>query len=330
MAHSYDDYGRRRNLSEETVRKSTPNNKVMIITVAVILFIICAMVVGCSSRSKVPQDSVGFTVGGGLIDGDKDKVKSELLKPGRSWIGLFDNTWTFPAYRTLRFQDFEQDVTTKDGKKLTLKGQVAFRFVGEKDPNLAREFALGIGARKYGGKRPGEGNDDGSDGEGWKNLLTQLMDPKINSSLKEGFGVVYCADFEPSCRSIDPRKDVPDTDPDSVYGPISGQLETRLTDKLGGHFFQDLKVEIKSIVLPADVQRNIDSVTSEQAKTKAAEQSNKTATAEAKTIRVKGRALRANKGLIALEVAKECRGGERCTIIVDASGKGVTSSVPAR
>jgi len=67
-----------------------------------------------------------------------------------------------------------------------------------------------------------------------------------------------------------------------------------------------------------------------QAKTKAAQQSEQTAAADARAIEARGKALRENRDQVALEIAKQCRGGERCTIIVDAAGGDVKTTVPAR
>lgn len=288
---------------------------------AALLFII-AVITLMTSCGTVAQDEVGFAVGGGVIDPDKNKVTSDLIEPGRHIIGIADGMWTFPANRTVRFQDFKLAVTTVDGKTATLEGQMDFRFVGEKDPKLAREFAEGIGSRKYAGKKIGDSD------EGLGNFLDQLVTPEINASLKDGFGRVYCADFEPSCRSIDPRENVPVTAPEDVYDSISTSLQERVDTKLGGNYLQNIRIRVAKISLPGEVQSNIDQVTAEQAKTKKAEQSEQTATAEAKAIRTKGKALKENRDLIALEVAKECKGGG-CTIIVDAANGSTGVSVPA-
>lgn len=302
--------------------KSKPVAQMLLLVGACVAIIgLATLAISCGT---VPQSEVGFAVGGGPFDPDRKKVKGDLLDPGRHITGTWDSIWTYPSNRTLRFHDVDVDVTTIDGKKVKLTTQVGFRFVGERDPALAKEFAEGLGARKYGGKRPGDGG-----GEGWSNFLVQLVEPEIIATSKEAFGRVYCADFEPSCRAIDPRADVPAADPEKVYDEVSGSLQERIDRKLGASFLRDVRLRVKRITLPAEVQTNIDKVTAEQARTKAAEQSVLTATAEAAAIRTKARALRENRDLIALEVAKECNGGERCTVIVDASGGGVDASVPA-
>lgn len=284
----------------------------------VLLFLAaCAYISACNT---VRQDEVGFQVGGGPLDANRGKVKSELLEPGRHITGTLDSVWTFPAYRTLRFQDFEVPVTTKDGKRVVLTGQVNFRFVGEKDPALARDFAEGLGARKYDGKRPGD-----SGGAGWTAMLDKLMDPEIVASLKEQIGAVNCADFEPACLAIDPRTDVPATNSERVYQATARKLDQRLTAKLGSPYFQNLFLRIKRIELQPEVQKAIDRVTAEQAKTKAAQQSQQTAAAEAQAIRTKGRALRANPKLVGVEIVKNCPSS--CTVIVDGSGKGAAVAV---
>lgn len=293
-----------------------------------------------SSCGTVPQDSVGFQVGGGFADSQKYKVKSDLLEPGRHVLGTWDTVWTFPAYRTIRFQDFQVPVTTLDGKAATIVGQMNFRFVGEKDPAMAREFAEGIGSRKYrncdpqgnceDAERVGEGNN------GLTGFLNQLVTPEINSTLKAGFGREFCADFEPSCRVIDPRDNVPPADPEKVYTEMSQTLQDAVDKKLMGKGFdyegedgylRDISIRVSDVILPEDVQSNINEVTAEQARTKKAEQSQATATAEAAAINIKGKAIRDNQDVLPLEIAKVC--GQRCTIIVDASGNGVSTSVPA-
>lgn len=272
----------------------------------------------------VAQDEVGYAVGGGPLDGQRHKVKGDMLLPGRHITGTLDSMWTLPSNNTVRFQDFAVDVTSKDGKKVHLEGQMGFRFVGEKDPVLSKKFVTGVGARKYGKdkQRPGEGDD------GWEAFLDTMVTREINATLKDGVGKVYCADFEPACRSIDPRKDVPESNPEGVYEALNGVLSTRIDKKLGGAFLQDIRIGVATVALPPEVQSNIDAVTAEQAKTKAAEQSVKTADAEAQAIVKKSAALKKSPQAVAVEVAKNCKGS--CSIILDTTGKGVQPSVGAR
>lgn len=276
----------------------------------------------------VPQGEVGFVRGGKApivgFDPSNKRIKGGLQEPGLRVTGAWDGMETYPAYATLRFQDFNVSITTLDGKKVRIAGQVGFRFIGEKNPELALEFAKGLGSRKYDGDRPGDGG-----GEGWTAFLDQLVNPEINAAFKDQFGRRYCADFEPSCRSIDPRTDVPKAEPEKVYSAIAPVVQQQVTQKLGGGYLTDFRVRVKRISLPREVQDNIDRVTAEQARTQAAKQSVKTATEEAEAIRVKGRALRQNRDLIGLEIAKECKGGDKCTLVVDGSGKGVATSVRA-
>lgn len=293
---------------------------------SLIVLVLLAFIIGlaafASACSTVAQDEVGFVVGGGPLDGSRHKVKGDLVLPGRHITGTLDGMWRFPSNKNVRFQDFKTTVTTRDGKKVALAGQMAFRFVGEKDPTLAKKFATGIGARKYGGARPGEG------GEGWENFLDTMVTREINATLKDGVGKVYCADFEPACRSIDPRKDVPDSDPEGVYEALDGILQTRIDRKLGDNYLQNVHIGVASVSLPPEVQANIDAVTAEQAKTKAAEQSVKTADAEAAAITAKSKALKKSPQAVAVEVAKECKGS--CSIILDTTGKGASVAVGSR
>lgn len=265
-----------------------------------------------SALATVSQDEVGFAVGGGPLDANKNKVQGDLREPGRTLLGTFDDMWVFPNNKSLRFTDFEQTITTKDGKRVVVKGQVGFRFVGEKDPELSKKFAMGIGARKYKGERPGESD------EGWSNMLEVLVDPEIRSAFKDEFGKVYCADFEPACRAIDPREDVPESDPESVYKKVSESVQRFVDEKLGEPYFQEMRVRVKDVDLERQVESNIAAFNAEQASTKRAEQAEKTAAAEARIIRTKGKALRANPANLAIEVARECKGG--CNIILDTTG----------
>lgn len=296
-----------------------------IVGVVLLVFLVfCALIAGCTASKAVKQSDIAFGVGGGTpLEASKYKVKTDLLEPGRHFIGVFDGLWTFPSNKTVRFQDFKVDnVTTKDGKKLTIYGQMGMRFVGEADPALAKEFAQGVGARKYGGQRPGE-ND-----KGWDNFLNQLVTPEIYATFKAGTGLVYCADFEPACRAIDPRDNIPDADPEAVWDALSASLQARVDKKLGGNYLQNISIRVNTIELPPEVQKNIDQVTAEQAKTKAAQQSEETATAQAAAIRTLGEALKENKAAVPLEVAKVCQGQDRCSIILDGTGE-ATASVRA-
>lgn len=285
---------------------------------------IVALVGTCSAAQKVPQGEIGYGVGGGtFLDADRNKVNTGLLEPGTHITGTLDGLWTFPSNKTVRFLDYEAPVTTRDGKKMLLTGQVGFRFVGESDQALTLEFVKGIGSRKYDGNKPGE------NAEGWEAFLDQLVLPEVNAALREQFGRVYCADFEPSCRVIDPRDDVPLSEPDSVYTQVADSMEAKVEEKLGGHYLQSFVVRVKAIDLQEGVQRNIDAVAEQEAATQAAQQSVKTAEAEAEAIRIKGEALRANRDLVSLEIAKECAKITSCSLIVDPTGE-ASASVPVR
>lgn len=279
-----------------------------------------------TSWKGVSQDEIAVQVGGGPLDSDRNKVKSDDLSGpgGRHVFGTMDKVWRFPSHNSLRFQDFAVPVTTVDGKRVSVEGQIQFRFVGESDEKLTLAFARGLGARKYKGERVGESD------KGWENFLEQMLVPEANAALKDEFGRVFCADFEPACRAIDPREDVPPAEPEDVYTTISSILQERVTDKLGGRYLTDMRLRVNRVTVPRAVQQNIDSVTEEQAKTKSAEQSIETSRALARSIKIKARALSANPELVALEVAKECKGGEKCTVIVDASGGSVATAVPTR
>ena len=293
------------------------------IVVALCLAVILALGAFATACGTVAQDEVGYAVGGGPLDGQRHKVKGDLLEPGRHITGTLDGMWTLPSNNTVRFQDFSVDVTSKDGKKVHLEGQMAFRYVGEKDPALSKKFVTGVGARKYGKdkQRPGESD------EGWEAFLDTMVTREINATLKDGIGKVYCADFEPACRSIDPRADVPDSNPEGVYNALNGILSTRIEEKLGGAYLQNIRLGVAKVELPREVQSNIDAVTTEQAKTKSAEQSVKTADAEAQAIVKKSAALKKSPASVAVEVAKACKGS--CSIILDTTGKGVSPSVNA-
>lgn len=294
--------------------------------------VIAAPIAYLVSTSTVPQDSVGVVVGGGPLDPSKKKVKGNSIEaPGRIWHGALDKVFTYPNAQTVRFQDYEVAVTTKDGKSVVLAGNLGFRFGARQqgtrwvaDSDAVMAFARGVGARQYGEnrRRPGEGIDAFAD------FLNVMVVPEILAATKEQIGRAYCADFEPSCRVIDPRADVPETAPESVYQPLAKAIEQRVTRKLGGAYLTDFRLVVKSVQLTQDVQSNINNLAAEQARTRAAEQSEKTARAEARAIKIKGEALRSNQSLVGVEIVKSC--GGQCTVILDGTGKVNGTSVATR
>jgi regulator of protease activity HflC (stomatin/prohibitin superfamily) len=290
------------------------NNSDRNVTLGVIAGIVAVFAVICliSSLNHVNQSDVGFSVSKGFLDPNKGKVSGKLLDPGMHVTGIVDDVWTFPAYRTPRYQDFKVSGSTRDGKQVTIDAQYGFRFIGEKNPALAKEFVLGPGSRKYGGDRPGESD------EAWQKFLDKMIDPDARGVARDVIGRVYCADFVPSCRAIDPRRDVPDTDPERVYDDIAEALYFKVKKDLGNPYLVDFRIKVNDINLPGEVQHNIDLVTAEQAKTKAAQQSQQTAIADAAAIRTKAAALKQNKELVAVEVAKAC--GDKCSLILDGTG----------
>lgn len=285
------------------------------------------------SNDSIQQDAVGVVVGGGPLDGSKNKIKGGLHGPGRIIHGTFDTVRQFPSNKAIRFQNFDVKVTTKDGKNVRLIGQLGFRFVGETDRNLTLEFARGVGARQYAvtdssgdvtRERPGE---DGPSGPAWTAFLDTMMTPEIYSAVKVRVGTEYCANFEPSCRVIDPREDIPETDPDGVYSTLAKDIDDRMAIKLGTQasprrYLHDFRLTVNQVILDDRVQQNIAALAAEQAATKSAQQAEKTATARAAAIRTIGNALRQNPSQVGVEIVKACEG--KCTVIVDGTGKGAT------
>lgn len=299
----------------------------------VLIVALFGMYVYSISNESIQQDAVGVVVGGGPLDGQKNKIKGEIHEPGRIIHGTFDRVRQFPSNRAIRFQNFDVKVTTKDGKNVQLIGQLGFRFVGETNPALTLDFARGVGARQYSvttssgdvtRERPGE---DGPSGPAWTAFLDTMATPEIYAAVKVRIGTEYCANFEPSCRVIDPRDSLPETDPDAVYSTLAQDIDKRMAIKLGSvakpkRYLTDFRFTVNQVVLDEQVQQNIAALAAEQAATKSAQQAEKTATARAAAIRTIGNALRKNPSQVGVEIVKAC--GSKCTVIVDGTGKGAT------
>src|SRR4051794_38479261 len=126
------------------------------------------------------QDSghVGVVRNGGPLD---DRGIRQILQPGQkiTWSGLYSQSpREYPAARVALFYTVTSDsrrgnrqevdvvsAPTDDGVLVGLEGTIFFRFVGERDPALLRQFDQTFGLRKYpviGGKGrlyPWEGDD---------------------------------------------------------------------------------------------------------------------------------------------------------------------------
>ena len=304
------------------------NKGAIALTITVLLLVVGAFLYSISTNS-VQQDAVGVVVGRGPLDGSKNRIKGTVHGPGRLIHGTFDTLRQFPSNKAIRFQNFDVKVTTEDGKNVRLVGQLGFRFVGETNPELTLDFARGVGARQYSSAgsssaRPGE---DGPSGGGWTAFLDTMATPEIYAAVKVRIGTEFCANFEPSCRVIDPRENVPETDPDKVYATLAKDIDDRMAVKLGSvkepkRYLTDFRFTVNQVILDRQVQQNIAQLAAEQAATKSAQQAEKTATARAGAIRTIGNALRKNPSQVGVEIVKACDG--KCTVIVDGTGKGAT------
>jgi hypothetical protein len=258
-----------------------------------------------TALSTVNQQETLVSVGGGPLDSRKPK---KVFDPGAGVVvtGLFDKTWSYPANNTQRFHplvDVSNDehktiyVSTRDGVLVGLPGQMLFRFTGDKQELL--EFSQGLGARPFNGSRPGESD------EGWESFLYTMVSPR---------------------RVIDPRRNAKETDSRVVYDNLAKSIEEDLNSRLGGRYIQEVRLDVPDVILPVDVQKNIDAVNAGKARVKAKQQEVRAASEEARRLRILGRATKRSGQAALLEAIKEAK--QPPTIILDGTGKG-NFSVPA-
>jgi regulator of protease activity HflC (stomatin/prohibitin superfamily) len=258
-----------------------PHRSARLAGVATIAILAVTSVVLVSGARVSRQDAghVGVVRNGGALDNRRIR---QILMPGQkvTWTGLFSQqpreyparkvvltyTVTSDARRGDRREVDVVNVPTRDGVQVGLEGTVFFKFVGEGDIALLRQFDQTLGMRRFpvvGGNStlfPWNGED------GFGAMLDAAFRPILDNDLRSQVGAFACSQLVASCslvrRVVDPSEEKRNANRNiaSVEDRLATSLRADLTETLGGDFFRDIHVRISRVTLPQRVQGAVDDV----------------------------------------------------------------------
>jgi regulator of protease activity HflC (stomatin/prohibitin superfamily) len=287
---------------------------------------------------------VGVVRNGGPTDNRRIR---QVLMPGSgvTWIGLFsqapreypagkvvlDYTITGDPKRGNRREVDVAQVPTRDGVLVGIEGTVFFRFVGERDIALLKQFDQTFGTRKF----PVVGTDDErypwQGEEGFGGMLDATFRPVLDNNLRDEVGAFGCAQLVASCKLV--RVSAGSVRADEVGGSRDANLnitriERRISDSLGedlrvtlgGEFFRDIRVRIARVTLPVNVQGAVNSVHEKYVAINGARAEVKRARYDARRNALRARAYNLSPALARIDAIKAAPKG--ATIVLsDGGGK---------
>jgi regulator of protease activity HflC (stomatin/prohibitin superfamily) len=256
--------------------------------------------VGCYSTPEGGE--TGVVRNGGPFD-DKNIRQVVAQGSGKTWVGWFSDTHYYPAanqQRIYKFDDAEDAdaepvvVPTRDGVRVRLTGTFYLNtaFDGSKrGRELVEAFDTAYGTRTFGteGRHP---YDDG----GWADFLNAVVQPVIDSNIREIIAEFDCKQLVSSCALVQRGGEVAVEEVDENTASNVTQIQDRINEnlteeieaKLGQPYFQNIRFSLGPVELPG-VQRAIDDAQSAFAAVSKAQARVEQARADAEANRIKQR-----------------------------------------
>jgi len=228
--------------------------------------------VGASGCYSTPQGGeIGVVRNGGPFD-DKNIRQIVEQGSGNTWVGWFSETHYYPASNQQRIYKFDRSadadagpvtVPTQDGVRVRLQGTFYLNTAFDNTPRgtrLVKQFDTAFGTRGFGtgNKKPWE---DG----GWSDFLNAVVQPVIDSNIREIVAEFECKQLVSSCalvqRTGQEKKVVVEENNASNVTQIQDRINENLTEeiraKLGQPYFQNIRFSLGPVELPG-VQHAID------------------------------------------------------------------------
>ena len=306
------------------------------LVLAVLVILLIAAVSGVKV-ARQPVGYVGVVRNGGPLD---QRTIRQVLLPGQrlTWIGLFSEApHQYPAATVNRTYTVTSDprrgsrpgtdvltVPSQDGVQLGVEATVFMHFVGESNLPVLERFDVSYGSRRFpgsGGRMlyPWQGDD------GFYAWLDALFRPVLDYDIRKEIGRFQCAELVASCALLSRGaglRHVPLANSEDIAKRISTTLEGDLTRTIGQRYFNDIRVRIARIVLPAQVQAAIDSAQAQFASVNSARAQLRQAQYTARRNRLLGEAYNRSPALATIDALKAIPKGS--TVIVSTGDKSPT------
>jgi SPFH domain / Band 7 family len=246
-----------------------------LVVVVAIVAISALSISGCYSTPDGGE--IGVVRNGGPFD-DRQIRQVVPNGAGNTWVGLYSETHYYPASDQQRIYKFDRsddadappiEVPTRDGVRIRLTGtfylNTAFENSGE-GTALLRAFDTAYGTRTFGssGLHPW---DEG----GWSSFLNSVVQPVIDSNVREIIAEFDCKQLVSSCALV--QRGGQKVDAQEVIGPgdrsnvtivqdrINENLSEEIQAKLGKPYFRNIRFSLGPVELPG-VQEAIDAAQS--------------------------------------------------------------------
>jgi regulator of protease activity HflC (stomatin/prohibitin superfamily) len=212
-------------------------------------------------------------------------------------------------------------VPTRDGVQVSLEATVFVRFIGESNLAVLKRFDDAYATRRFltpSGRElyPWQGND------GYYALLDAVFRPVLAYDIRKEIGHFQCAALVASCALVSQGaavKHVPLANADAIAARIGASVDRDLERTLGQPYFQNIRVRIARVTLPASVQAAIDDAQAKYAAVSGARAELAQARYTAERNRLLGNSYNNSPALATVEALKAIPKGS--TVIVSAGGK---------
>jgi regulator of protease activity HflC (stomatin/prohibitin superfamily) len=309
-----------------------------VITIA-LLAVVSAVLISGARLAREDSGHVGVVRNGGPWNNRRIR---QILMPsqGLTWAGLFSQSpREYPASKVVLFYTITGDpdrgsrlgvdsvqVPTRDGVQVGLEGTVFFRFMGETDIGLLKRFDQTFGTRRF----PVAGTDrslypwQGPE-EGFSAMLDSVFRPVLDNNMRAEVGAFECADLVASCSLIrrvsgsTPNRARTNANIAKIESRISHSLATDLAKTLGGAYFRSIRVRIARVMLPANVQGEVNSVQQQYVAVNGARAALKGARYQAQRNELLARAYNGSPALAKIDEIKAAPKGS--TIVLSSGGK---------
>lgn len=207
---------------------------------------------------------------------------------GNKRIGLGSTVHAYPADSVQRTYTITTDsskgdvpgydiveVPTSDGVQVGLNGTFYFTTAFNGAPGgerLVRDFDNRFGVRTFSSNNPGNRELHAWDGtDGWSNFLDQVIRPVINNDLRASIGSFECAQLVASCALVHQTTNTAalstsnNSSIQQIQAAINRNLQSDIKSVLGRDYFSNITFLLGKVVLPGQVQNQIDNAQAQYA-----------------------------------------------------------------
>lgn len=209
---------------------------------------------------------------GGPLD-DKQIRQVVPNGAGNTWTGWMSEAHPYPAsdqQRIYKFDDTDDadakpvEVFTRDGVRVRLVGTFYLNTAfdnGKRGVDLVKSFDTAFGTRKFQGEHPW-------DEAGWPKFLNSVLQPVIDSNLREIIAEFDCKALVASCALVQRTSESVSVDEaqgkgnqsnvERIQARINQNLTSEIESKLAEPYFANIRFSLGPVTLPG-VQNAIDS-----------------------------------------------------------------------